>query len=137
MSSIQVADETFVAASPHDAPHVLADRSRWRRWWPDLLLTVVEDRREQGMRWSISGGANGTMEVWIEEVLDGFVLHYFMHAEPAEDGDDLAEGSARRRATRLASANHRRRVAGRAMSTEVKDRLEAGRAAGEPAVGRG
>lgn len=137
VSSIQVADETFVAASAHDAPRVLADRSRWRRWWPDLHLTVVEDRVEQGMRWSISGGANGTMEVWLEEVLDGFVLHYFMHAEPAETDDGVAEGSARRRAAWLASANHRRRVAGRAMSTEVKDRLEAGRAAGEPAVGRG
>ena len=127
------ADDTFVAASPHNAPPVLADRGHWRRWWPDLTLSVVEDRAEEGVRWSISGGATGTREVWLEAVLDGFVLHYFMHAEPA---DALPEPGPRRD-DRLVDLNHRRRVAGRVMSTEVKSRLEAGRAAGDPAVGRG
>lgn len=127
MSSIQVADDTFVAASPHAAPQVLADRGHWRRWWPDLALVVVQDRAEQGIRWTVSGGVVGTMEVWLEAVLDGFVLHYFLHAEPSTAGVSP---------DRLATINHDRRVAGRVMSGEVKNRLEAGRAIGDPAVGR-
>ncbi|MBT0565292.1 polyketide cyclase / dehydrase and lipid transport [Williamsia sp. CHRR-6] len=122
MSSIQVADETFVAASALAAPQVIADRGHWRRWWPDLRLTVVEDRGSEGIRWTVTGGLTGTMELWLQEMLDGFVLHYFLHAEPNRDGVDLT------------AENHRRRVAGRVMSTEVKDRLELGREVGMPAV---
>ncbi len=132
MSSIQVADETFVAASPHAARQVLGDRAHWRRWWPDLTVSVVEDRAEQGVRWGVGGGVLGTMEVWCEPVLDGFVLHYFLHGEP----DETLPSGGRGRSDRLAKLNHDRRVAGRVMSTEVKDRLEAGRSIGDPAVGR-
>ena len=124
VNSVQVADETFVAASPRVVAAVVGDRTRWRRWWPDLHLEVVEDRGEQGVRWRVGGALTGTMEIWCQPVLDGFVLHYFLHAEPT--------GGA---AGRAGAENHRRRVAGRRMSTEVKRRLESGRAAGEPAVG--
>lgn len=132
VSSIQVADETFVAASPHAVREVLGDRAHWRRWWPDLTLSVVEDRAEQGFRWTVVGGAVGTMEVWCEPVLDGFVLHYFLHAEP----DEILPSGGRALGDRLAHLNHDRRVAGRVMSTEVKNRLEAGRSIGDPAAGR-
>ena len=54
------------------------------RWWPDLELTVVEDRAEAGVRWTVTGPIEGTMEVWCEPVMDGFVLHYFLHGEPRE-----------------------------------------------------
>ena len=124
VNSVQVADETFVAASPRAVAAVVGDRSRWARWWPDLQLEVVEDRAEQGVRWRVDGALRGTMEIWCAPVLDGFVLHYFLHAEPAD-------GTARR----PAAENHRRRVDGRRMSTEVKRRLESGRAAGDPATG--
>lgn len=124
VNSVQVADETFVAASPGSAAAVVGDRRRWARWWPDLRLEVVEDRAEQGVRWRVTGALTGTMEIWCQPVLDGFVLHYFLHAEPASDTTD-----------RPGAENHRRRVAGRRISTEVKRRLEAGRAAGEPAAG--
>lgn len=50
---------------------------------PDLALTVVEDRAEKGMRWAVAGPLTGTMEIWLEPVLDGVVLHYFLHAEPS------------------------------------------------------
>ena len=124
VNSVQVADETFVAASPGSVAAVVGDRRRWARWWPDLRLEVVEDRAEQGVRWRVTGALTGTMEIWCQPVLDGFVLHYFLHAEPAVG----ATG-------RPGAENHRRRVAGRRMSTEVKRRLEAGRAAGDPAAG--
>lgn len=131
MTSIQVADQTFIAAPARSATALISDRGNWRRWWPDLQLTVVEDRAEQGVRWKVSGPLKGTTELWLEPVLDGFVLHYFLHAEPS--GDLPAVPRALR--SEMARRNHRRRVAGRVMAFEVKDRLEAGRHVGGPAEG--
>lgn len=133
VTSIQVADQTFVAAAPSSAADVVGDRGAWRRWWPDLRLDVVEDRGAQGVRWRVGGPVSGTMEIWCEPVLDGFVLHYFMHAEPTEElpTDPRALGD------RLAVLNHDRRVAGKSMAFGIKDRLESGRGVGEPAVADG
>src|SRR3954454_11351620 len=83
MNSIQIADETFVAADPVEVGRAVGDRASWRRWWPDLLLTVVENREDKGHRWTVAGALTGAMEIWLEPVLDGVVLHYFLHAEPS------------------------------------------------------
>lgn len=124
MNSIQIADETFVAADPADVGAAVADAPSWRRWWPDLRLSVVEDRADRGQRWTVTGALTGTMEVWLQPVLDGVVLHYFLHAEPAGAAAwQLAKMN-------LAKCNHRRRVAGRTMAFEVKQRLEASRPVG-------
>lgn len=48
MNSIQIADETFIAADPAAVGAAVADTASWRRWWPDLRLTVVEDARKKG-----------------------------------------------------------------------------------------
>ncbi|SIS20764.1 hypothetical protein [Williamsia sterculiae] len=130
MTSIQVADETFVAADPVLAPSVVADPARWRRWWPDLRLQVTEDRGPQGIRWTVSGAVTGTAEFWLRPVLDGFVLSWFLHGEPVENLPD----DHRRRVARLTEVTRRFRVAGRAAASEVKHTLENGRAAGDPAV---
>lgn len=130
VTSIQVADETFVAAAPSLAADVVGDRAGWRRWWPDLRLTVTEDRGAQGVRWSVDGPVAGTMEIWCEPVMDGFVLHYFLHAEPTVALPD----DARARGVALADANRDRRAAGKVMSFEVKERLESGRWVGGPAI---
>lgn len=124
MNSIQIADETFVAADPAEVGRAVADSAGWRRWWPDLRLTVVEDRAEMGQRWTVAGALTGTMEVWLEPVLDGVVLHYFLHAEPSGVAAwQLAKMN-------LAKLNHRRRVAGKKMAFELKSRLEAARPVG-------
>jgi hypothetical protein len=124
MNSIQIADETFVAADPADIGRAVSDPPSWRRWWPDLALEVVEDRRDKGIRWTVAGALTGTMEVWLEPMLDGALLHYFLHAEPA--------GAAAWQLARmdLAKVNHRRRVAGKRMAFEVKTRLERSRPVG-------
>lgn len=124
MNSIQIADETFVAADPMAVGDSIADPASWRRWWPDLTLTVIEDRAEKGQRWTVAGALTGTMEVWLEEMLDGVILHYFLHAEPS--------GATAWQLARLdlAKMNHRRRVAGKAMAFEIKQRLEASRPVG-------
>lgn len=123
MSSIQVADQTFLAV-PGDRIHdAVSPRERWRRWWPDLRLTVTQDRGEQGIRWAVEGALTGTMEIWLEPVpvVDGVIVHYFLHAEPSVTGAGLD----------LAAENRRRRVAGKAVTFELKRELEAGRPAGE------
>ncbi|MFI9403871.1 polyketide cyclase / dehydrase and lipid transport [Nocardia sp. NPDC052316] len=120
MSTIQVADQTFVAAPGTAVADILAAPNNWRRWWPDLTLVVREDRGDKGIRWTVSGALDGTMEVWLQPALDGVIVHYFLHAEPQSALP----------ASRAAAANRARRVAGRNMSFELKSRLEAGRPAG-------
>jgi len=124
MHSIQVADETFVAAPGARVGAVVADRARWRRWWPDLRLEVTEARGDKGIRWAVTGPLAGTMEIWLEPMLDGVILHYFLHAEPS--------GAAAHEMVGMDSAKmtHRRRVAGKKMSFEIKHELEAGRPVG-------
>ncbi|MGV0633623.1 polyketide cyclase / dehydrase and lipid transport [Mycolicibacillus trivialis] len=124
MNSIQVADETFIAADPATVGGAVGDPASWRRWWPDLLLQVVEDRAELGVRWTVAGPLTGTMEIWLEPCLDGVLLHYFLHAEPS----GVAAWQLAR--MNLAAMTHRRRVAGKAMSFELKQILEADRPIG-------
>jgi hypothetical protein len=124
VNSIQIADETFVAADPAEIGKAVSDPSSWRRWWPDLRLDVVEDRDDRGIRWIVSGALTGTMEVWLEPLLDGALLHYFLHAEPA----GVAAWQLAR--MNLAKMNHRRRVAGKNMAFEVKTMLERSRPIG-------
>lgn len=126
MSSIQVADQTFIAAPPARIAAALAQPRRWRTWWPDLALTVQEDRAEKGIRWAVTGPLQGTMEVWIEPSLDGGIVHYFLHCEPAGIAPDRVGE------LDLAGMNRARRVAGKKMTFDVKAELDGGRAAGEP-----
>lgn len=124
MNSIQVADETFVCADPADVGAAIADPGSWRRWWPDLRLTVVEDRGPAGQRWTVTGALTGTMEIWLETSFDGVILHYFLHAEPSGVAAwQLAKMD-------LPKETHRRRVAGKKMAFEVKQRLEESRKVG-------
>ena len=126
MNSIQVADQTFVAADPVEVGRAVADPASWRRWWPDLRLTVIEDRGRLGHRWTVNGALTGTMEVWLEPCIDGVILNYFLHAEPAGAAAwQLAKMN-------LAKLNHQRRVAGKKMSFELKQKLEASRSVGMP-----
>jgi hypothetical protein len=126
--SIQVADETFVAADAARVAASIADRLSWRRWWPDLRLQVVEDRGVLGIRWAATGTLTGTMEIWLEPLLDGVMMHYFLHAEPS----GVAAWQLAR--MNLAKITHRRRVAAKKMAFEVKAQLERSRLIGVAAV---
>jgi hypothetical protein len=124
VNSIQVADETFVAADAAEVGKAVSDPASWRRWWPDLRLQVIEDRADKGIRWTVTGPVAGTMEIWLEPALDGVLLHYFLHAEPT--------GAAAWQLARmnLAKLTHRRRVAGKKMAFDVKAKLERARPVG-------
>lgn len=122
MSSIQVADQTFVAAPGARVAQAFASPRRWKQWWPDLTLAVTEDRGDKGIRWVVEGAVTGTMELWLEASLDGVIVHYFLHAEPSRHGGNPT----------LGAEQQRFRVAGKQMAFALKEELEAGRAAGEP-----
>ncbi|MEO6879354.1 MAG: polyketide cyclase / dehydrase and lipid transport [Mycobacteriaceae bacterium] len=121
MSPLDVMDQTFVAAAPGQVATELAGPRRWRRWWPDLQLTVVHDRGAAGIRWQVGGALVGTMEMWLEPVLDGTVVHHFLHAE----GPSLAP-------RHIPAQVHIRRLQAKRVAFEVKRTLEAGRQVGEP-----
>ncbi|KAA1252222.1 polyketide cyclase / dehydrase and lipid transport [Mycobacterium simiae] len=124
MNSIQIADQTYIAADGARVAAVVATPSQWRRWWPDLQLQVTEDRADKGIRWAVAGALTGTMEIWLEPSMNGVVLHYFLHAEPT----GVAAWQLAR--MNLAKMTHRRRVAGKNMAFEVKMTLEQARPVG-------
>ena len=121
---MDVVDETFLAVPPERVAAEFADPAAWRRFWPDLALRVFTDRGVQGVRWSVVGDdRRGSMEVWLEVVGDGTVLHWFLRVDPV--GAPLS----RRAATR---EGVRRQRAAKAVAFALKDRLEAGRPPGVP-----
>ena len=83
VGTVEIADDTFIAAAPSVVASAVADVESWRRWWPDLELVVTRDRGVQGLVWSVRGPLSGTMEIWLEPVADGVVLHYLVRADPA------------------------------------------------------
>lgn len=128
MTTVDVLDETFVVAPPATVAAVFADPAAWRRHWPDLRLAVYADRGVQGLRWTVRGALVGTMEVWLEPVLDGTLLHYYLRADPAgPDGEAAPVDAAAARAE-----TRRRQLAAKRVAFAVKDALERGREIGLP-----
>ena len=115
---VEIADDTFIVAAPLDVAAVVADAGRWRLWWPDLELTVTRDRGPAGVVWAVHGPLEGEMEIWLEPVADGVVLHYLVRADTA----DPRPYRLRDRWTRGWKRHARR----------LKDELEAGREPGRP-----
>ena len=124
MARLDLVDETFVVAPPAAVAGVVRDPARWRQWWPDLDLSVFQDRGEQGVRWNVRGALAGSMEVWLQPHGDGVILHYYLRCEPPA-GRPLRPRAAQREVRRRAM--HAKRV-----FWALKDELEAGRAAGMP-----
>lgn len=116
---VDVIDETFLAVPPTSVKAAFADPGAWRRFWPDLDLAVYADRGAEGLRWTVRGALVGTMEVWLEPVLDGTVLHYFLRADfpPGVAGKALKEAQ-------------RRQQAAKAVALDLKFVLEDGRRPG-------
>ena len=124
MPELDLVDETFLAVPPKLVAGVFADPSTWRRFWPDLTLDVYADRGDQGMRWTVRGALVGTMEVWLEPMLDGTLLHYFLRADLARSGPH--------RPRELRRELTRRQLAAKRIALDLKARLENGRRPGCP-----
>jgi hypothetical protein len=120
---LELVDETFVVAAPAQAARAVRDPSRWRQWWPDLDLSVFQDRGEHGVRWNVRGALTGSMEVWLESYGDGVIVHYYLRCDPP--GRALHQRAAAREV-------RRRALRAKQVFWALKDELEGGRAPGEP-----
>jgi hypothetical protein len=133
--TVDLVDETFVVADRSVLAAIVADPSWWRAWWPDLDLTVFMDRGLDGIRWSATGAWVGSIEIWLEAVGDGVLVHHYARLDPP-----APDGSARPEPTDVAGwrrAARARGVRARAWKQSVwalKDDLERGRAVGTPAA---
>jgi hypothetical protein len=120
--SVDVVDETFLAVPPAVLAAAFAPPSAWAAFWPDLTLEVYADRGTRGLRWTVGGALVGTMEVWLEPVLDGTLLHYFLRADLPGDMSDK----------RVRRELRRRQLAAKEVSLGLKMILEGGRPPGVP-----
>jgi hypothetical protein len=80
--AVDIADDTFVARPPEAVAAAVADCRAWARWWPDLRLAVTCDRGTEGVQWAVHGALTGSMEIWLEPVRGGTVLHWYLRADP-------------------------------------------------------
>jgi hypothetical protein len=134
MPTVDLVDETFVVADRAALATLVADPARWREWWPDLTLTVFMDRGLDGIRWSAAGAWVGSLEIWLEEVGDGVLVHHYARLDPV----DRATGGPRPLPTdsagwrQAARARARRARAWKRDVWALKDELEADRPAGMP-----
>jgi hypothetical protein len=117
-------DETFVVAAPAEVAAAVQDSARWPVWWPDLQLSIFQDRGEHGIRWNLGGALAGSMEVWLEPFGDGVIVHYYLRADPPP-GRSFSARAVRR------EQRHRAHRA-KQVFWQLKDELERGRRPGEP-----
>jgi len=124
MPAVDIVDSTWICARPSTVAAVVAEPANWRRWWPDLELTLDEWRGDKGVRWTVrrsAAGDVGSMEVWLEQAFDGVAAHYFLRLD-AGDGRPMTQ----RRSARTAH-RHRRRM--KQVFWALADDLDPGRIA--------
>jgi hypothetical protein len=114
MHAVDIADDTYLAVRADIVAAVVGDPSTWRRWWPDLELEVTRDRGVEGVKWAVRGALAGSMEIWLEPVASGTVVHWFLRADRAEPV----------RPRRAAHDREQRARAWKAHAFALKDRLE-------------
>ncbi|HVV30551.1 MAG TPA: polyketide cyclase / dehydrase and lipid transport [Mycobacteriales bacterium] len=130
---VDLIDETFVVATPAALAAALHDPAVTRRYWPDLELTVFQDRGESGIRWTVTGALVGTAEMWAEAWGDGVLLHAYLRADITRRGSatEPIDGSGRRIAHRSLRQRRRRAWTMKRAGWALKADLEAGRPPGE------
>lgn len=128
MPQVDVIDETFVVAPPALVAAALREPGFWTRLCPDLDVTVVTDRGDEGVRCAVTGALVGSNELWVEPWGDGAIVHYYLRADVTRRGSATEPVAVSpRRAVKVREAHCVRVKAG---LNAVKDRLEAGRAPG-------
>ena len=85
MPQVDIVDDTWFGVPPRVLAPYVADPANWRRWWPDLSLQVIEWRGPKGVRWTVPAAAGGklkgSMEVWLQDVDDGTIAHFFLRLD--------------------------------------------------------
>ena len=126
---MEIVDETVIVVRQGTLATVVADRARWRGWWPGLEATVVVDGGLDGLQWRLDGGLVGRAEVALTPVREGVLLRYVLAADPAAPGSRTAprrlpDSPHGRR--ELAALRRRHALAWKAAVWSLKDELEAG-----------
>lgn len=130
MAQIDLIEETFVAAEPELVAAAVHEPRFTAELWPDLRLTVFMDRGPDGVRWTATGALAGSCEVWLERYGDGVIVHTYLRCDVTDSAGAIVTPAPRAAVREVqARARHAKRVL-----WSVKDRLEAGRGPGEPAV---
>jgi hypothetical protein len=131
---VDLIEESFVVAAPGAVAAAVHDPAVTRRLWPDLELTVFQDRADAGVRWSVTGGLVGSAEVWVEPWGDGAILHVYVRADVTRrtSATDAVTGRPARLAHRAARERRRRSWTMRRALHTLKRQLEGDRAAGVP-----
>jgi len=114
---IDVADDTYLRVAPSELARLVADSAWWIRWWPDLVPHVTRDRGVKGQQWTVTGALRGSMEVWLEPVGAGTVVHWDLRADPARS-------RVARSPRRVRRERERRVRAWKSDMYALKDRLE-------------
>ena len=128
MPAIDIVDETFVAAPRARVAAVVADRARWRGWWPGLDLVVYMDRGLDGIRWTVTGELVGSAEIWLEAWQQGVILHAYLRADPTIPGSPTqprAVPATPRGLRHLRVLRERHAIAFKRQAWAIKDELEA------------
>lgn len=107
---IDVVDDTFIRCPPGVVRAVFDEAALADLAWPRLRRTLLRDRGVKGLRWTVTGDVEGSMEVWLEPWRDGVVVHHYLRGR-AVTGSPLRV--ARRHTARWKSVIH-----------AVKDELE-------------
>lgn len=124
MPAIDIVDSTWICGRPAAVAMAISDPSNWPLWWPDLDLAANELRGDKGVRWTVrrtDRGWAGSMEVWLQPVLDGVVAHYFLRLDPPS--------GTRMRPGRLARETDRHRRRAKQVFWALADRVDPGRIA--------
>jgi hypothetical protein len=130
---IDLIEETYLAVTPARVAAAIREPAFTDALWPDLRLAVFMDRGDAGVRWTATGALVGSCEIWLEPHGDGVIAHTYLRTDATAPGNGTEPVALPPRAALRelrARARHAKRVWWR-----LKDALEGGRAAGEPAVG--
>jgi hypothetical protein len=114
---IDLIDETYVAVEPAALVPRVTDAALWQAWFPRLQRQVFMDRGEKGVRWSVTGDIDGSVEVWLEAYGRGTIVHWYVRGDEASD----------RRAEKVREHYHRTIKQGMFL---VKDQAEQGQPGG-------
>lgn len=122
MSAVDLVDETFIRAPLQQVADAIHEADRWLDWWPDLVLSVFQDRDLKGIRWSITGALVGSMELWLEPCGQGVIVHHYLRADPTDPAAPTDPVAVTQRAA--TTVRHRRQTAAKGIFWALKDELE-------------
>lgn len=122
MSAVDLVDETFIRAPLRQVADAVHETDRWLVWWPDLVLSVFQDRDVKGIRWSITGALVGSMELWLEPWGSGVIVHHYLRADPSDRATPTDSVAVTQR--EAATLRHQRQTAAKGIFWALKDELE-------------